>query len=86
MMTKSFTFVCAYCGATTRSSVEIAPTTGKPGKKITITRYCQQAGCQKLNMLIVPDNWDFRPLALGDQIELVGVEEDGSPILQGKKG
>jgi hypothetical protein len=33
-----------------------------------------------------PENWDFRPLALGDAIEVVGTNEDGSPILQGRKG
>jgi hypothetical protein len=83
MTSKPFTFLCFVCGTVNTSSADVAPTTGKPGKKITLSRTCNS--CQQVNLLTVPETWDFRPLALGDAIEVVGTNEDGSPMFQGRK-
>jgi len=83
MDTKAFTFLCAYCGIVTASLVEVAARSDKPGKKITITRTCK--GYQQPNVLTVPDTWDFRPLALGDDSEVVEINADGTPMFEGRK-
>jgi hypothetical protein len=82
MATQKMNFRCCNeaCGRLTETTVEIPddPQARTSGKMITIERYCQHQDCKMLNMLTVPEEWDFEPVVLGG-------DDDFIPTFQGQK-
>jgi len=73
---------CAYCGFDTMLVVKVTQQAAKPGKKISIVRYCEH--CNQPNRLEVPENVDMHAFILGRDKGFLGYRQN-IPPLQGEK-